>query len=335
VNVTPASGGAPSLDPEAVRTLASALAGAQRLPSLHYGPVHDTVAVSLEGLAVPAIQNLLQVVEDRLFPAGSPHAESIRTEGHLFVDRLYIRADPVLTQTPDSTVSSARDSAVKAVAHGAHTIEMAGHYVARTPADVNPLAVLAVANEFIATNQLPNYLRAGCCEEVLAARAFVDPADRVVGSGPGRGFVAQARRHCLRDRIGSRRLGDGISGAGGDSVRDHDSGRAGTETGRRKNPHGTQTMKPVRRVSGAISQTGLQWDVNVLRRGAGEPVSEPIEIVRPEKRESTLLGVEQVVELVDAAQNGRRNDLAKTEVRPPAARLHRRVVVQALHRVCG
>jgi len=94
-------------------------------------------------------------------------------------------------------------------------------------------------------------------------------------------------------------------------------------------------MKPVRRVSGAISQTGLQWDVNVLRRGAGEPVSEPIEIVRPEKRESTLLGVEQVVELVDAAQNGRRNDLAKTEVRPPAARLHRRVVVQALHRVCG
>ena len=164
---------------------------------------------------------------------GSPHAESIRTEGHLFVDRLYIRADPVLTQTPDSTVSSARDSAVKAVAHGAHTIEMAGHYVARTPADVNPLAVLAVANEFIATNQLPNYLRAGCCEEVLAARAFVDPADRVVGSGPGRGFVAQARRHCLRDRIGSRRLGDGISGAGGDSVRDHDSGRAGTETGRR------------------------------------------------------------------------------------------------------
>ena len=100
------------MDPEAVRTLASALAGAQRLPSLHYGPVHDTVAVSLEGLAVPAIQNLLQVVEARLFPAGSPHAESIRTEGHLFVDRLYIRADPVLTQTPDSTVSSARDSAV-------------------------------------------------------------------------------------------------------------------------------------------------------------------------------------------------------------------------------
>jgi len=62
--MTPVGLDSPPLDPPAVNTLANSLAAAPRLPALHFGFV----------LTAPAIQHLLQVVENPLFPSdrGTP-----------------------------------------------------------------------------------------------------------------------------------------------------------------------------------------------------------------------------------------------------------------------
>ena len=132
----------PPLDPRTFGAVANSLAAAPRLPTLHSGSSHDSASVSLESLAAPAIQHLLQAVEDRLFPAGSHHRDSIHEPGH-----------------PASVgiALSARESAVNSVARAAHAIE----HSPRVSGYPDPRAVLAVANQFIETGQVPNYLRAG------------------------------------------------------------------------------------------------------------------------------------------------------------------------------
>jgi hypothetical protein len=135
--MNPVGPGLPPLDPTAANTLANSLAAAPRPPSSHSGAIHDSVSASLEGLAAPAIQHLLQMVEERLFSAGSHQI---------------------------SFLPGARESAVSSVARAAHAVEMAGsmlgNHNSRIPGYPDPRAVLAVANQFIDTGQTANYLRA-------------------------------------------------------------------------------------------------------------------------------------------------------------------------------
>lgn len=149
--------GSPDLTPPVANTLLS-ITG---LPGLspHSRSGHDGVSVSLDLLTSAPILNLLQIVEGRVFPDGSQHIESVRTPSHSPIDGLYSHpAQPA----PDSVRGTfdTRDSAEKLVARATHTIETAGVHGQRIPNDLDPRAVIALANQFIATGQLPNYLRA-------------------------------------------------------------------------------------------------------------------------------------------------------------------------------
>lgn len=77
------------------------------------------------------------------------------------MDGLYSR--PAQTPEPGMVhggVFDLRNSAEKLVIRGAHAIEMAGLHSQRIPDGLDPRAVIALANQFIATGQLSNYLRA-------------------------------------------------------------------------------------------------------------------------------------------------------------------------------
>ena len=104
--------------------------------------------------------NLLQTVEDRVFPEGSQRLESIRTSSHSAIDGLYSRPAQALGPGLVHSMFDVRDSAEKLVAKATHTIEVAGFHGQRIPDDLDPRAVIALANQLIATRQLPNYLRA-------------------------------------------------------------------------------------------------------------------------------------------------------------------------------
>jgi hypothetical protein len=158
VNVTAAGAGSPELIPSAVNTLPNIAASPDLSP--HSRSEHDSVSTSLHQLTSPPILNLLQTVEDRIFPGGSQHVESIRTPSHSAMDGLY--SHPAQAPAPDLARGTfdVRDSAEKLVAKAAHTIETAGFHGQRVPDDLDPRAVLALANQFIATGQIPNYLRA-------------------------------------------------------------------------------------------------------------------------------------------------------------------------------
>lgn len=100
------------------------------------------------------MQQLLQAVEDHLFPAEARPAESIYAPGHSSVDVLY-------NHPAQNTITlEAKDVAEKSVAKASHAIETAGIHNQVDPCYPDPRTVIALANQFIATGQLPNYLRA-------------------------------------------------------------------------------------------------------------------------------------------------------------------------------
>jgi hypothetical protein len=146
VDVTPVTGVLP------LQELAVTTIGAPHIPAPHSASPHDSVSNSLIELTAPSMQQLLQVVENRLFPAGAHQAESIHTPGHSSIDSLY--------PGQSSIALDAKDVAEKSIAKAAHVIEMAGVHNEPVPGYPDPRAVIELANQFIATGQLPNYLRA-------------------------------------------------------------------------------------------------------------------------------------------------------------------------------
>lgn len=96
----------------------------------------------------------------------------MRAQSSTQIDALYPRAE-------------ARDIAEKLVTKAAHTIETASVHSQRIPADLDPRAVITIANQFIATGQLPNYLRAAeLGREVLSWYAEASSAQAVSLSRP-------------------------------------------------------------------------------------------------------------------------------------------------------
>ena len=196
VNVTAAGAGSPDLTPSAVNTLAN-VATPPGLP-LHSRSGQDSVSASLSQLTSAPILNLLQIVEDRVFPEGSQHVESIRTSSRSAIDGLY--SHPAQVQGPELARGAfdVRDSADKLVAKAAHTIEMTGFHSQRIPDGLDPRAVIALANQFIATGQLPNYLRAAEMGRMVIS--WYDEASPV-SFGLGAGGVARYRQPSLRVRL--------------------------------------------------------------------------------------------------------------------------------------
>jgi len=196
VNVSAAGNGLPDLTPPAVNTLANLPA----LPTLsaHSRSGHDSVAASLNQLTSAPMLSLLQIVEARLFPQGSEHVESGRTPGHSAIDGFY--SHPAQAPGPGlpRDIFDARDSAEKLVAKAAHTIETAGFRGQHIPADMDARAAIALANQFIATGQLPNYLRAAELGRVVISW-YDEASPATVGFGPG--AVALNRRPTLRMRL--------------------------------------------------------------------------------------------------------------------------------------
>ncbi len=140
-------------------------------------------------LTSAAIVHLLQIVEDRIFPDGSQHLESIRTWNHSAIDGLY--AHP--PQTPGAGLAGGtaevRDLAEKLVARAAHTIEAASVHSERIPDDLDPQAVVALANQLIATGQLPNYLRAAEIGRVVISW-YDEASSGSAGFGAEAGYIA-------------------------------------------------------------------------------------------------------------------------------------------------
>src|SRR4051812_14086813 len=72
-----------------------------------------------------------------------------------------------------------------------------------------------------------------------------------------------------------------------------------------------------------------------LRPRALDPAGHPVEAVRPEQGQATLLRLHEVLDIVDPAQHGGGYHRQPTEVMDPGLRLRRGVVVQPLVRVNG
>jgi hypothetical protein len=196
VNVSAAGTGPPDPTPSAVNTVANAAAPPGLSPHSHSG--HDSVSGSLGQLTSAPILNLLQIVEGRVFPEGSQHLESSRTSSHSAIDGFYSRPAQTLGPGLAHSMFDVRDSAEKLVAKAAHTIEAAGVHGQRIPDDLDPRAVIALANQLIATGQLPNYLRAAEMGRVVIS--WYDEA-----SPASVGFVAETvarnRQTTLRMRV--------------------------------------------------------------------------------------------------------------------------------------
>ena len=155
VNVGAAGTVQPVLDPQAIQALANLAADAAARPPLAAEPsilTFDTVSTLLHELSAPAIQNLLQtvdrIIETRLSLAAPEHFPSIHAPA---------------AATPASTgfeLIQTRETAEKSVAKALHAIETSGSHGSQIPDNVNPRLVISVANQFIETGQIPNYLRA-------------------------------------------------------------------------------------------------------------------------------------------------------------------------------
>jgi hypothetical protein len=140
VNVSAAGGGSPSPDPGLVRAL-DMLSGAREPHSLSSSHSHvktDSFSASLGELSTPAMLHLLQVVEDHLHT--HPAQASRESAGSMMLD--------------------ARDAAASSVIKAAHAINMGGDRSHAIPNSLDPRNVLALANQFIGTGQVANYLRA-------------------------------------------------------------------------------------------------------------------------------------------------------------------------------
>src|SRR5438270_7025445 len=68
----------------------------------------------------------------------------------------------------------------------------------------------------------------------------------------------------------------------------------------------------------------------MLRLRACQEIGKGLEIMAPEKREAAVLRIDQVVQLINTCQYGGWNDLSASKIFPPGARLHRRIVIEAL-----
>jgi hypothetical protein len=145
------------------------------------------------------ILDLLRIVDERVFPQGSSHIESIGASSHSTTEGLYAPAQVAEPGVALGTLA-ARDSAEKLVARGAHMIEMGGLHSRRIPDGLDPRAVIALANQFIATGQLPNYLRAAEMGRMVIA--WSDEVSR--GSV---GFAARAAARYRRRSLGMRLYG--------------------------------------------------------------------------------------------------------------------------------
>jgi hypothetical protein len=179
------------------------LAAPSRLLSSRSDSAFDSVSPSLRELMLPAIQQLLQIVEDRLFPAGLQHTDSIRTPGHPAAEGSYVHPSQALAQSLDSLAPDARDSATRSVAKAAHAIEMAGNRGPRMADNPDPRTILALANQFIETGQTPNYLRAAELGRVVLSW-YEGPFPRPVG--PGTELAGRDRERHLRWRETLRKI---------------------------------------------------------------------------------------------------------------------------------
>jgi hypothetical protein len=196
VNVTAAGNRSPDLTPAAANTLANVVAPPGLSPHSRSG--NDSVSGSLGQLTSAPILNLLQIVEDRVFPEGSQHVESIRTSSRSAIDGLYCHPAQALGSDLARGTLDVRDSAEKLVGKAAHTIEMAGFHGQRIPDGLDLRAVIALANQFIATGQLPNYLRAA--EMGRTVISWYDEASPAC-VGFGAGAVARYRQSPMRTRL--------------------------------------------------------------------------------------------------------------------------------------
>lgn len=212
MNVAPSAGGSAGLDPQTLSALAKAViqvpveAGTEtpRVPTAVF--TQDHFLPSLPELAQPAIQELLRVVEERVFPTESLRAsESLPVQIPLQSSHAHAYAVQTPGQSPDVLLVDARESAVRSVGKAAHAVEMAegrgARVTDRIPDGVDPRIVLALANQFIETSQLANYLRA---EELgrLVSVWFegAQPLPFVVGrsSGPVEAVHERQSLHTLR-----------------------------------------------------------------------------------------------------------------------------------------
>jgi hypothetical protein len=149
VNVTGpgSSGGLTGLDARALRLLAetliaeSAIEGAAREPSradnAHVPAPVDNLAVSFDALTAAPLQQLLQTIEQKLFPLSA-----------------------TLQDVAAPAVADAKDAAQKSVDRATQTIEQGSIHGPRIPENLDPQTVLALATRMVETQQYPNYLRA-------------------------------------------------------------------------------------------------------------------------------------------------------------------------------
>jgi len=147
VNVTgPASsGGLAGLDARALRLLAETLIEeAAREPSraddrapAPAAPPADRLSVSFDALTAAPLQQLLQTIEQQLFPS------SISFEN---------------VSAP--AAAEAKDAAMKSVEKATQAIEHAGVHPPHIAESLDPQTVLALATRMIETQQYANYLRA-------------------------------------------------------------------------------------------------------------------------------------------------------------------------------
>ena len=157
VDVSAASADAAGLNPQQVKALVKAVANVEvqqlLLPSIS-GTENDSVSASLLELASSPMLALLQAVDDRLSQGLSQVAGQQAAPAHA---------------SPGVIALDARDFAEKIVAKAAHAIELGGIRGHQIPANLDPPNVLAVANQFIETGQVPNYLRAAELASLVAS----------------------------------------------------------------------------------------------------------------------------------------------------------------------
>jgi hypothetical protein len=126
-----------------LRLLAETLLAETRVEGAAREPARaaDRVSVSVDALTAAPLQQLLQTIEERLFPASTTLADV---------------SSPRAAEAKETALKSV-DQAAQAIEHGAIHNPHIGH---RIPENLDPQTVLALATRMIETQQYPNYLRA-------------------------------------------------------------------------------------------------------------------------------------------------------------------------------
>lgn len=162
VNLSASGAGSSNVDLRALTALTAEVAKAGlHLPALsNKGAEFDRVSLSLGQLANSPIRDLLQVVDAHV----EQQAELHRTVSIHSASEVVIHASGFSSQDLpygfDGMAFTARDTAEKSVGRAAQAIETAGESGHRIPENLDPRAVLMLANQFIETGQLSNYNRA-------------------------------------------------------------------------------------------------------------------------------------------------------------------------------